>query len=138
MWAEAIFSKDDLEEVRQSLKPEIDATMADVERVLAAVQSLLECGGLLTDNLDTPFQTAIGFTDDTNVKQEVGILKLKTQDLPPKYGLTKYKFGTLDGFCRTSDPSKPNAPPTDCTATSARRSRSWGRTGRPRRRSRRP
>ena len=88
------------------------------ESNLETVQSLLECGGLLTNNLDTPFQTAIGFTDDTNIKQDVGILKLKVTDLPPKFGLTKHSFGTLDGFCRTTDPSKPNAQPTDCTPTS--------------------
>jgi RNA polymerase sigma-54 factor len=35
---------DDLEEVRQSLKPEIEASYEDVERVLAAVQSLEPAG----------------------------------------------------------------------------------------------
>jgi len=38
------YLKDDLEEVRLSLLPEIDATAADVERVLAAVQSLEPAG----------------------------------------------------------------------------------------------
>ena len=38
------YLKDDLEEIRQSLKPEIDATPQDVERVLAAVQSLEPAG----------------------------------------------------------------------------------------------
>jgi hypothetical protein len=81
---------------------------------LADVQSLLECGALLTSNLDGQFQTAVGFTDDSSVKQDVGILTLKLTDLPPKYGLTKHAFGGIDGFCRTLDPSKPNATPTDC------------------------
>jgi hypothetical protein len=85
---------------------------------LDQVQSLMECGSLLTTNLDQPFQTAIGFKDDSNTAQGVGILKLKVDDLPPKYGLTKHAFSGMDGFCRTSDPSKPNAPVMDCTATS--------------------
>ena len=38
------YLKDDLEEIRLSLLPEIDATAADVERVLAAVQSLEPAG----------------------------------------------------------------------------------------------
>src|SRR5277367_2772174 len=38
------YLKDDLEDVRLSLLPEIDATPADVERVLAAVQSLEPAG----------------------------------------------------------------------------------------------
>src|SRR5260370_1331738 len=38
------YLKDDLEEVRLSLLPEIEATTADVERVLAAVQSLEPAG----------------------------------------------------------------------------------------------
>jgi hypothetical protein len=85
---------------------------------LDAVQSLLECGGLLTTNLGQPFQTAIEFTDDSNAKQVVGILNLKVQDLPQKYGLTTHAFGSLSGYCRTSDPAKPNAAPTDCTPAS--------------------
>jgi RNA polymerase sigma-54 factor len=35
---------DDLEEIRASLKPEIEATLADIERALAAVQSLEPAG----------------------------------------------------------------------------------------------
>jgi hypothetical protein len=85
---------------------------------LESVRSLLECGQLLTANLDGNFQTAIGFTDDSSTKQEVGILQLKAQDIPPKYGLTKHAFSGVDGYCRTSDPSKPTAAATDCTATS--------------------
>ena len=38
------YLKDDLEEIRQSLKPEIEASLEDVERVLAAVQSLEPAG----------------------------------------------------------------------------------------------
>jgi RNA polymerase sigma-54 factor len=38
------YLEDDLEDVRQSLRPEIDASTADVERVLAAVQSLEPAG----------------------------------------------------------------------------------------------
>jgi RNA polymerase sigma-54 factor len=38
------YLNDDLEEIRQSLKPEIDARSEDVERVLAAVQSLEPAG----------------------------------------------------------------------------------------------
>ena len=38
------YLKDDLEDIRLSLRPEIDATLADVERVLTAVQSLEPAG----------------------------------------------------------------------------------------------
>jgi RNA polymerase sigma-54 factor len=38
------YLKDDLEDIRSSLLPEIDATAADVDRVLAAVQSLEPAG----------------------------------------------------------------------------------------------
>jgi RNA polymerase sigma-54 factor len=38
------YLKDDLEEIRQSLRPEIEASLEDVERVLAAVQSLEPAG----------------------------------------------------------------------------------------------
>ncbi len=38
------YLKDDLEEIRQSLKPEIEASAEDVERVLAQVQSLEPAG----------------------------------------------------------------------------------------------
>lgn len=38
------YLEDDLEDIRQSLKPEIDASLEDVERVLAAVQSLEPAG----------------------------------------------------------------------------------------------
>jgi RNA polymerase sigma-54 factor len=38
------YLKDDLEDIRQSLRPEIDASLEDVERVLAAVQSLEPAG----------------------------------------------------------------------------------------------
>jgi RNA polymerase sigma-54 factor len=44
------YLKDDLEDVRLSLLPEIEATAADVERVLAAVQSL-EPAGVAARNL---------------------------------------------------------------------------------------
>jgi hypothetical protein len=85
---------------------------------LDTVQSLMECGELLTANITSNYQTALGFTDDTNVKQMVGLLQLKATDIPPKYGLTKRAFSGLDGFCRTSDPMKPNAPTMDCTVAS--------------------
>jgi hypothetical protein len=81
------------------------------------VQSALECGGVLAQNLDGQFQTAIGFIDDSGQKAEVDVLTMKAAELPAKYGLTKRAFGTLDGYCRTSDPSKPNVT-TECTATS--------------------
>src|SRR3984957_314556 len=38
------YLKDELEEIRQSLRPEIEASLEDVERVLAAVQSLEPAG----------------------------------------------------------------------------------------------
>ncbi len=85
---------------------------------LDAVQSLMECGELLTANITSNFQTAVGFTDDSNVKQMVGLLQLKATDIPSKYGLTKHAFSGLDGWCRTADPMKPNAPAMDCTAAS--------------------
>ncbi len=85
---------------------------------LQSVQSLLECGELLNSNLDSPFQTALGFNDETNTKQEVGILKLKATDIPAKFGFSKHAFSGLDGFCRTSDPNKPNVPAADCAASS--------------------
>src|SRR6185312_3227613 len=82
---------------------------------LTQVQEALECGGLLATNLDGNFQTAIGFVDDSGAKAEVDILTLKVQDLPTKYGLTKHAFGGVDGYCRTSDPSKPGVT-LDCGA----------------------
>ena len=78
------------------------------------VQSLLDCGGQLTSNLDGNFQTAIAFNDDSNSKQELGILTLKMTDLPAKFGFTKHAFSGVSGFCRTTDVSKPNAPTVDC------------------------
>ena len=84
---------------------------------LDSVRSLLECGSALGSSLDGQFQTAIGFVDDSGAKAEVDVLQLKIADLPPKYGLTKRAFGTLDGYCRTSDPDKP-AVTVDCTAKS--------------------
>jgi hypothetical protein len=85
---------------------------------IADTQSLMQCGGLLTTNLDGAFQTAVAFTDDTNAKQEVGIIALKSTEIPTQYGFTKHAFSGIDGFCRTTDVSKPNAPTTDCNATS--------------------
>src|ERR1700733_5196495 len=43
---------------------------------ITAVQSLLQCGGLLASNLDGNYQTAITFTDDSNVSQEAAIIQL--------------------------------------------------------------
>ncbi len=74
---------------------------------MATVQSLLECGSALGASLQGSFQTAIGFVDDSGAKAEVDILQLSVADLPPKYGLTKRAFGSLDGYCRTVDPAKP-------------------------------
>lgn len=75
---------------------------------LAKVQSLLECGSILGSALDTGFQTAVGFTDDTGAKAEIDILKLNIPSLPPKYGLTQHAFGgTKEGYCRTTDPARP-------------------------------
>ncbi len=71
---------------------------------LEQVRVLMECGGVLGASLESQFQTAIGFVDDTGAKAEVDVLQLKLTDLPPKYGLTKRSFSTLDGFCRTTDP----------------------------------
>lgn len=75
---------------------------------LAKVQSLLECGGLLGQSLQTGFQTAVQFVDDEGKKAEIDILKLNVAELPPKYGLTKRAFGAKEGYCKTSDPLKPN------------------------------
>jgi hypothetical protein len=85
---------------------------------LADVQSILTCGELLGGNLDGNFQTAIAFTDDASTKQEVGIIQLKMTDIPTSDGFSKHAFSGINGFCRTTDTSKPNAPTTDCTATS--------------------
>ena len=85
---------------------------------LADVQSILTCGELLGGNLDGNFQTAIAFTDDTSTKQEVGIIQLKMTDIPTADGFSKHAFSGINGFCRTTDTSKPNAPTTDCNATS--------------------
>jgi hypothetical protein len=85
---------------------------------LADVQSILTCGELLGANLDGNFQTAIAFTDDTSAKQEVGIISLKMTDIPTADGFSKHAFSGINGFCRTTDTSKPNAPTTDCSATS--------------------
>ena len=85
---------------------------------LAKVQELLECGSVLAQGLDGNFQTAVGFVDDSGLKAEIDILKLKIDDLPTKYGLTKRAFGGgRDGYCRTIDPLRPNLT-LDCTATS--------------------
>ena len=64
------------------------------------VHDLMECGELLTSNLDGNFQTGLLFKDDSNAKQEVGVLNLKTTEIPAKYGFTKHSFSGLDGFCK--------------------------------------
>jgi hypothetical protein len=74
---------------------------------LETVRGLLDCGSALGSSLQGTFQTAIGFVDDSGGKAEVDILQLTVGDLPPKYGLTKRSFGSLDGWCRTTDPAKP-------------------------------
>ncbi len=84
---------------------------------LADVQSLLDCGSLLAQNMDGNFQTAIAFTDDSSTKQEVGIIPMKMTDIPTKFGFTKHAFSGVNGFCRTTDVSKPNAPTVDCGPT---------------------
>jgi hypothetical protein len=84
---------------------------------LEQVRLLMECGAVLGQSLETQFQTAIGFVDDSGAKAEVDVLQLKLTDLPPKYGLTKRSFGALDGFCRTSDPAKPGVT-VECTTHS--------------------
>ncbi len=84
---------------------------------LEQVRSLMECGAVLGQSLDSQFQTAIGFVDDSGAKAEVDVLSLKLADLPPKYGLTKRTFGSLEGYCRTSDPAKPGVT-VECTPTS--------------------
>jgi hypothetical protein len=84
---------------------------------LDAVRELLDCGSALGSSLQGSFQTAIGFVDDSGGKAEVDILQLTVSDLPPKYGLTKRAFGTLDGYCRTNDPAKPTVT-LDCTPKS--------------------
>ncbi len=89
------------------------------QKNIDTVQSLMECGDLLTTNLANNFQTAIEFTDDSNAKQEVGILNLTATDIPAKYGFSKHAFSGIDGFCKTADPSKPGAS-SDCgTSTEA-------------------
>ena len=85
---------------------------------LADVQSMLQCGELLGSNLDGNFQTAFAFTDDASAKQEAAIIQLKINDIPTTFGFSKHAFSGLDGFCRTTDTSKPNAPTTDCAPTS--------------------
>jgi hypothetical protein len=75
---------------------------------LVKVQSLLECGGLLAGALEGGFQTAVGFVDDQGAKAEIDILKLNVPALPPKYGLSPHAFGAKEGYCKTSDPMKPN------------------------------
>src|ERR1700722_9367549 len=85
---------------------------------LADVQSLMQCGGLLQQTLDGAFQTATEFTDDSNAKQLVGIINLKATEIPTTYGFSKHSFGSIDGFCHTTDVSKPNGATTACTATS--------------------
>jgi len=83
---------------------------------ITAVQSLLQCGGLLASNLDGNFQTAITFTDDAGTSQEVAVIRLKMADIPTSFGFSKHAFSGIDGFCRTTDTSKPNAPTIDCGA----------------------
>ncbi len=84
---------------------------------LTKVQGLLECGSILAGAMDGGFQTAVQFVDDSGKKAEIDILKLKVDELPPKFGLTKRSFGGRDGFCRTSDPSQPGKV-LDCTTDS--------------------
>lgn len=84
---------------------------------LADVQELLACGQLLTTNLDGNFQTVIAFTDDTNVKQDVGLIQMKASEIPTTYGFSKHTFSGIDGFCHTTDVSVPNGKTTDCLAT---------------------
>ena len=81
------------------------------------VQSLLDCGALLAQNMDGNFQTAIAFTDDSSTKQEVGIIPMKMTEIPTKFGFTKHAFSGVSGFCRTTDVSKPNSPTVDCGPT---------------------
>jgi hypothetical protein len=78
------------------------------------VQSIMQCGELLGGNLAGNFQTAIAFTDDSSAKQEVGIISLNMTDIPTTFGFSKHAFSGLNGFCRTTDTSKPNAPTVDC------------------------
>jgi hypothetical protein len=84
---------------------------------LADVQEMLACGQLLATNLDGAFQTAIAFTDDTGGKQDVGLLGLKTNEIPTTYGFSKHTFSGMDGFCHTTDVSKPNGATVDCGPT---------------------
>jgi hypothetical protein len=81
---------------------------------IADVQSIMQCGELLGGNLAGSFQTAIQFTDDSSTKQDVGIISLNMTDIPTADGFSKHAFSGLNGFCRTTDTSKPNAPTTDC------------------------
>ncbi|HEX7667787.1 MAG TPA: hypothetical protein VF407_24840, partial [Polyangiaceae bacterium] len=81
---------------------------------LADVQTTLACGETLQANLTGNFLTALEFTDDSSQKQDAGILQLKATEIPSQFGFSKHAFSGMNGFCRTTDVSKPNAPTTEC------------------------
>lgn len=78
-------------------------------------RSLLECGDLLAESLDSPYQAGITYEEDEKTKHRVAVGHFRLTDLPTKYGFTKYSFMGVPGFCRTQDEDR-NAKPGELVA----------------------
>lgn len=69
------------------------------EQELTATRSLLECGALLGNSLESPYQAGILFETEEKVQRQVGIGHFKIAEIPPKFGFTRYTFDGVPGFC---------------------------------------
>lgn len=82
------------------------------KRKIEDIRSLLECGDILAESLDSPYQTGLSYEEDEKTKHKVAVGHFRLTELPAKYGFTRYSYNGLPGFCRTQE-EDPDAKPGD-------------------------
>lgn len=66
------------------------------------VRSVLDCGSVLEESLESPFRAVITLEDpDGKRSQRIGVGHFKVAELPKKNGYTAFSFKGLPGYCRT-------------------------------------
>ncbi|MDB4947071.1 MAG: hypothetical protein JWP97_6605 [Labilithrix sp.] len=67
------------------------------------IRSLLECGSVLGESLEKPYQAVITVEGvDGKRNQRIGVGHFNITELPKKHGYTPFSYKGIAGFCRTT------------------------------------
>jgi hypothetical protein len=78
------------------------------KKIVANVQTLMECGSMLAASIEQPYSTRISFDEDEKTRRSVAIAHFTFDEIPSKFGFARRNFVGLPGYCHAGDEKNPS------------------------------